>query len=639
KPNPLEPSVFATSAPPEIAEPHGRSSYAVVEAIGDPIHNGEKATIYAEGHALYPRPTADEEKVLRKVADKIPAVSFALCLVEFAERASYYGVSTIFNNFLQFPLPAGGNGAGAPPVGTQETAGALNKGLTFANAFVLLFTFLAYVVPLYGAWLADTRLGRYKVIAIGVFLCGVAHVILVISGIPSILQAGRGIAPFMVGFFILAFGAGLFKPNIAPTVIDQYQNQIAYVKVIPGTAKRAEERVIVDPETTIQRMMLIFYGLINVGAFYAIACTYAEKYVGYWLAFLLPGIIYFLLPILLVAYYKKTKKVAPNKSAYKSTYTIIWVALSQNGWKLWKLFRRNGFWDAAIPSKMRAAGIFEHKGQPIAWTDVETDDVKRTFTACQVFLYFAIYNLNDGGIGSVLSSQGSTMTTNGAPNDLLNNFNPLTIIVTIPLLSYVIYPTLNKWRIPFGRITRITTGFTLAWISGVIGAIIQWRIYKTSPCGYYATGCTVGTGVSPLSIWLQVPNVSLGAISECLCNVTAYELAYARSPKSMRGLVMSLFLFTNALSSALGEIVSPAITDPYLIWIWAGPAIAMAALTVHFYWTFKDLDTDTFMNEQNVSVLPGATESVVGDEESGVVGVSETTDNVGKNVVAHIKAA
>lgn len=42
------------------------------------------------------------------------------------------------------------------------------------------------------------------------------------------------------------------------------------------------EKVVVDPESTIQRIMLIFYALINVGAFFAIATTYSEKYVGYW---------------------------------------------------------------------------------------------------------------------------------------------------------------------------------------------------------------------------------------------------------------------------------------------------------------------------------------------------------------------
>jgi hypothetical protein len=215
--NPIDGSVFATSVPEEFAEPHGRSSYAPVEEIGNPYHDkdlkGHDIESVPSGEVVddpaYPRPTEEEKTTLRKVADNIPAVSFALCAVEFAERASYYGVTTVFSNFMQFPLPAGGNGAGATPKGTQETAGALNLGLQFANAFVLLFTFLAYVIPILGAWIADTRLGRYKTIAIGVLICGIAHVILIFGAIPSVLQAGHGLAPYMIGFFILAFGAGM----------------------------------------------------------------------------------------------------------------------------------------------------------------------------------------------------------------------------------------------------------------------------------------------------------------------------------------------------------------------------------------------------------------------------------------------
>lgn len=87
----------------------------------------------------------------------------------------------------------------------------------------------------------------------------------------------------------------------------------------------------------------------------------------------------------------------------------------------------------------------------------------------------------------------------------------------------------------------------------------------------------------------------LGAMSECFCNVTAYELAYSRAPKGMKALVMALFLFTNALSYALGEVLSPAITDPHLIWVWAGPAIALAVQTVIFWFRYKHLNDEEFM--------------------------------------------
>jgi dipeptide/tripeptide permease len=231
---------------------------------------------------------------------------------------------------------------------------------------------------------------------------------------------------------------------------------------------KSGEKVIVDPESTIQRMMLIFYGLVNVGAFFAIATTYSEKHVGYWLVFLLPGVIYFLLPILLALNYKRTVKVAPSETAYHDVFAIIWIAFKKNIWRI----GGKGFWDPARPSVMRANGITEYRGKPIPWTDALVNDVQRNFLVCQMFLYFIVYNNNDGGIGSVATSQAATITTNGASNDILGNFNPLVIIIAIPTLSCVVYPLLRRYKIRFGRISRITFGFTLACISGIIGAIV-----------------------------------------------------------------------------------------------------------------------------------------------------------------------
>ncbi|KAJ8131049.1 hypothetical protein O1611_g2580 [Lasiodiplodia mahajangana] len=235
----------------------------------------------------YPPPTEEERKTLRKVYDTVPWTAWTLCFVELAERASYYGVKAVFNNFLQFPLPEGGNGAGAiDPSKPNSHAGALGLGLQTASALTLLFTFLAYVIPIFGAWWADTKIGRYPAIVYGVLIVGGAA--------PAVLQAGKGTAPFLISFFILAIGAGIFKPNVAPTLIDQYQYQREYTKVL-----KSGEKVLVDPETTISHILLIFYAFVNVGAFFSIAVVYIEKYRGFWLAFLAPGIIYFLLPVLL----------------------------------------------------------------------------------------------------------------------------------------------------------------------------------------------------------------------------------------------------------------------------------------------------------------------------------------------------
>lgn len=332
----------------------------------------------------YLLPTEEESKTLRKVAGSLPLISFALCLVEFAERASYYGAKTVFSNFIQFKLPEGtpyfskavlrnsadptedGNGAGSPPQGTQKTAGALGMGLQASSGLTLLFLFLSYVIPIFGGWWADVHLGRYKTICVGVLICGIAHIIQVFGAIPSVLQRDttNSAPPFIIGLLLLAFGAGVFKPNVSPLILDQNPQKKAYTKTM-----KSGEKVIVDPEATTNRIMLLFYGFVNVGAFFMIATTYAEKYVGFWLSFLLAGIIYLLLPILLLVMYKKTYKRPPTgNSDVSRTFKIMGTALRQNNFKYW----RKDFWDRATSTSLLEKGI------TVGWTDKNVRDVSRT---------------------------------------------------------------------------------------------------------------------------------------------------------------------------------------------------------------------------------------------------------------------
>jgi hypothetical protein len=78
-----------------------------VAATGLTIHNSESEVAGNQSANEYPLPTERERQTLRRVAGTLPLVSFSLCLVEFAERASYYGSKTVFSNFIQFPLPEG----------------------------------------------------------------------------------------------------------------------------------------------------------------------------------------------------------------------------------------------------------------------------------------------------------------------------------------------------------------------------------------------------------------------------------------------------------------------------------------------------------------------------------------------------
>lgn len=79
----------------------------------------------------------------------------------------------------------------------------------------------------------------------------------------------------------------------------------------------------------------------------------------------------------------------------------------------------------------------------------------------------------------------------------------------------------------------------------------------------------------------------------------------------------SLFLFTTALSSALGEIITPAIEDPNLVWIWAAPAIVLAVQTVVFWIKYRKYDDDEFMTEETAERTPAASSTASVKTTSG----------------------
>lgn len=129
--------------------------------------------------------------------------AIAMCIVELAERASYYGCKDVFANFVRGALPEGGNGAGAvapPPLGTDQTAGALGMGSVAASATTSTFTFLSYLIPIFGAIVADAKWGRFKTIWVGTLVGIFAHAFLIVPTIPAVINTGHAYIPFIVSF-------------------------------------------------------------------------------------------------------------------------------------------------------------------------------------------------------------------------------------------------------------------------------------------------------------------------------------------------------------------------------------------------------------------------------------------------------
>ncbi len=291
---------------------------------------------------------------------------------------------------------------------------------------------------------------------------------------------------------------------------------------------------------------------------------------------------------------------------------ILGICLRRGGIKK---IGRHGFWDLAKPSSIAAAGL--EGTYKTDWNDQFVDDVRRTFQATGIFCFFPIQYINDNGLGSSVSFLSTMLQTNGVPNDVISNINPLAIICASPILNYGLYPLLRKFGIQYGPIARITTGLAMSTLAGMGYTILNSYAYKGSPCGEYGSSdCQIGTGVAPITIWWSAIPLAVGAISELFVNVPAYGIAYSRAPPNMRGLVSALNLFNTAIAYLIGLACSSVITDPHLTWVFGGPTIAGGVLTVVFYFTFRHIDKEEYVishKKTDDSVEVVGTNKVVGE--------------------------
>ncbi|KAI1412806.1 POT family protein [Hypoxylon sp. FL1857] len=556
-------------------------------------------------------PTKEELDTLRRVKGPINWIIYTIAFIELCERFAYYGTTAVFVNFISQPLPPGSTtGAG----GTDLQAGALGQGQQASTGLVLFNSFWSYVTPLFGGWLADTYWGKYKTIhaAVGVAMLG--HIILIVSALPPVIANPKGaMGCFSVGLIFFGLGVGLFKANISPMIAEQYESE--QPRAIVKTLKSGE-RVVVDPILTISIIYMRYYFFINVGSLVgSIAMVYAEKYVGFWLSYTLPTGLFVLCPMVLLFFKSKYTRNPPTGSVLGKALAL--VGLSMKGrWSInpittIKHMREPGFFERVKPSK------FSESERPewMTFDDHWVDEVRRGFKACSVFVWYPIYWLSYNQLSNNLVSQAATMVLKGVPNDVVNNLDPIALLIFIPIFDKLFYPALRRAHIIITPIKKVTIGFGIATVSMIIAAIIQHYIYMQSPCrlidGYgYVDNCRESLGLPddapetaykpPLSVWIQAPAYIFIAFAEICSSITGLEYAFTKAPKNMRGFVTGVFWFAQAFSAAIGQAFVPLATDPYLVWLYVTVAIISALGGVGFWWTFAALDRE----EEALNALP-----------------------------------
>ncbi|KFA71722.1 hypothetical protein S40288_10106 [Stachybotrys chartarum IBT 40288] len=352
------------------------------------------------------------------------------------------------------------------------------------------------------------------------------------------------------------------------------------------------------------KTLMLGFRLTNVASLSAIPITILEFRFDFWPAYLLGTSTLCLSIILFVLWAGKLVKIVPHGSILPQAARAL-VLAAKNGFRL----------ERAKPTYQKT-----HYQRLVPWSDQLIDELSRGLIVCRIILTrprpsfsLLVFYLCITQLYNNLISQAGQTDLGGVPNDMIQAFASVAVIVFAPLIQ-AMYSFLGRHGINFPPVARMTVGFFISSAAMAYAAGFQHLIYSTGPCFDKPLACDASQGGSlpnGVNVWIQLPVYVLLAIGEILSLMTAFEYVYNKAPKDMKTVVQALAQLTAALASALGMAISPVARDPNMVVFYASLAGAMTLTAVLVWWRFAKYDRiDTQLNQ--LADPEGATSAVPG---------------------------
>lgn len=129
--------------------------------------------------------------------------------------------------------------------------------------------------------------------------------------------------------------------------------------------------------------------------------------------------------------------------------------------------------------------------------------------------------------------------------------NPIMILIFIPLSSYVIYPLASR-VVGVTPLRKVGAGMLLTAASFATVGIIELEIARRA-----------AADLAPLHVaWQLVPYTIMG-LAEVLVSVTCLEFSYTQAPRSIKSVVMAVFLLSVTLGNGVAAIVNGFFIKPW----------------------------------------------------------------------------
>ena len=148
------------------------------------------------------------------------------------------------------------------------------------------------------------------------------------------------------------------------------------------------------------------------------------------------------------------------------------------------------------------------------------------------------------------------------PASSVNVFNTITVLLVIPLVTYVIRPVYGRCRgKEMTMLTRIRWGIIFSIIACICAVIVEVERLHCSRCHplkavYIRNGPVLNLIIySRLPFLWQIPQYAFVGVAEVLGNIAAIEFVLSRSPRELRCTAYGVYNFVLGLGDFIGEIL------------------------------------------------------------------------------------
>ncbi|KAI9199962.1 hypothetical protein LWI28_000873 [Acer negundo] len=477
--------------------------------------------------------------------------AYFIITVEMAERFAYYGISSNLISYLTGPMG-------------QSTAAAAEN----VNAW----SGTTMVLPLIGAFLADSFLGRYRTIVAASVIYVLGLGLLTLSAMlpsssysdcqntnemtscsPYTLQ----VILFFFSLYLVALGQGGHKPCVQAFGADQFDK--------------------LDPEECKARSSFFnwwYFGLCGGTIFTVSILNYIQDNLNWGLGFGLPCIS---MAIALIVFLLGTKSYRYSIKGDEKNPCVrigrVFVAAVRN--------RRTT--PSAIALEEETRGTLPHQGSEqfkflnkallapdgskeygMVCSFSEVEEAKAIIGLGPIWATSLMYAIVFAQTSTFFTKQGFTMDRSVTPGfnipaSSLQSFISLASVLSIPIYDRILVPVARGFTQKPAGITmlqRIGIGMFLSVIAMVIAALVEMKRLETAK----EYGLIDEPNVTvPMSVCWLIPQYTLFGVADVFTMVGLQEFFYDQVPTELRSVGLSLYLSIFGFGSYLSSFLISAI--------------------------------------------------------------------------------